>query len=204
MKPTGPIARRSEYAIERVPHGQARALIAAFHYSGGASNTSVHAHGMFRVRDRVLVGSVLWLPPTAKAAKGLARRLLGDEALHSRVLTLPRCAALPGAPKNLTGMMIAASERLVRLDDQWALLVTYADDGEHHAGTIYRATGWVDDGWTKPEARWRNASGRLVSRHSKRGRTIAQMHAAGCYRDGASKKRRFYKFAASTLSQVAA
>ena len=193
MKPDGPIARRSEYRVEPVAHASARALIAAFHYSGGASNTSVHAHGVFHVSDHVMVGAALWLPPTANAAKALAARHLGDAKRFREVLTLSRCALLPGAPKNLAGMMIAASERIVRGDERWSLLVSYADEAEGHVGTIYRATGWIDDGRTNPEARWRDASGRLVSRHSTRGRTVAQMLEAGCRKDGKSCKRRFVK-----------
>lgn len=204
MKPSGPIARRSEYVLESVPHAQARALIAAHHYSHGASNTSVHAHGMFRVSDRVMVGAALWLPPTARAAKSLAERHLGGSDRRAEVLTLSRCACIPGAPANLTGMMIAASERRVRDDKRWSLLVSYADGGEGHIGTIYRATGWVDDGDTKPETRWRDAHGRLVSRHSTRGRTVAQMIDAGCRKDGKSIKRRYVKVVGRVTAKEAA
>lgn len=192
-KPHGPVARRSEYEVREVSHGSARAFIDAFHYSGGASNTSVAAHGMFRRSDGQMVGAVLWLPPTAKAAQAMAAKHLGAPSRHREVLTLSRCACSPGAPANLTGMMIAASERMVRRDPRWSLLVTYADGGEGHAGTIYSATGWAFDGDTKPEMRWRDADGRLVSRHSTKGRTVAEMALAGCRKDGRTVKRRFVK-----------
>lgn len=193
-KPDGPIARRSEYVLEKVQHGSARALIGAYHYAGSAANTSVHAHGMFRRRNMIMVGAVLWMPPTANAAKALALRHLGSATRHREVLCLSRCACIPGAPKNLTGMMLAASERAVRRDTRWSLYVTYADEGEEHTGTIYRATGWAFDGRTKPETRWHDAHGRLVSKYATHSRTVAEMLALGCTRTK-STKLRFVKIA---------
>lgn len=193
MKPSCAVARRADYLVEPVAHGSARALIAAFHYSGGAANTSVHAHGLFRAADRVMVGAALWMPPTAAAAKALALRHLGTRDRHREVLVLSRCALIPGQPQNATGMLLARSERLVRADARWSLLVTYADGGEGHTGTIYRATGWTFDGMTKLEMRWRDAAGRLVARKATRSRTVADMAAAGCVKDGATVKSRFVK-----------
>lgn len=102
---------------------------------------------------------------------------------------LSRCAVVPGQAQNATGMMLAASERLVRKDARWSLLVTYADEGEGHTGVIYRATNWTFDGRTKPETRWHSAEGMLVSRLSTRSRTVSQMTALGCTRSKSTKLR---------------
>lgn len=190
-KPLCPVARRADYRCEVVKHSVARALIAAHHYSGSAANTSVHAHGLYR--GYALVGATLWMPPTANAAKALALRYLGDASRHKEVLVLSRCALIPGMPQNTAGILLASSERLVRRDPRWTVLVTYADEAEGHDGTLYKATGWIDDGLTRAEPRWRDAEGRLVSKHATRSRTVAEMLAAGCVRDGSSRKRRFYK-----------
>jgi hypothetical protein len=193
MKPTCEVARRSDYVVEALPHGQARALIAAFHYSGCAANTSVHSHGIFRRRDMTLVGAALWMPPTANAAKALALRHLGSKNRHREVLVLSRCALRPGEPQNTAGMLLARSERLVRSDARWALLVTYADTAEGHVGTIYKATGWTYDGLTKPETRWKDSAGRLIAKHATKSRTVAQMLALGYVKAGQSRKHRFVK-----------
>lgn len=193
MKPTCAVARRADYVVEAVRHGVARCLIGAFHYSGCAANTSVHAHGIFRARDMTLMGAVLWMPPAANAAKALALRHLNDARRRGEVLVLSRCALKPGQPQNATGMLLARSERLVRKDPRWSLLVTYADEAEGHTGTIYRATGWTYDGLTRAEPRWRDGGGRLVSKHATRTRTVTEMLALGCVRDGKSRKHRFVK-----------
>lgn len=205
MKPSCPVARRADYVVQPVKHSVARCLIGAFHYSGCASNTSVHSHGIFRARDMTLMGAALWMPPTANAAKALALLHLGGRDRHREVLVLSRCALKPGQPQNTTGMLLSRSERLVRRDARWSLLVTYADEAEGHTGIIYRATGWTYDGLTKPETRWRDAAGRLVSKHATRSRTVYEMLSLGCTRDGKSRKHRFVKVvrAASIRAETA-
>lgn len=66
MKPDVPVARRGDYVLHRVPHRTAARAIRAWHYSGGSSNTSVYAFGLFR--GILLVGAALWLPPTKVCA----------------------------------------------------------------------------------------------------------------------------------------
>jgi hypothetical protein len=194
VKPSGPIARRENYRIERRPHAEAKKLIEMFHYAKGAANTSVACHGLVRISDAALVGAALWMPPTANAAKGLARAHLGSSDRHREVLVLSRLVVAPGEPKNAATLFLGGSERLVRTDDRWSLLATYADRAEGHTGTIYRATNWTYDGETRPEARWRDPrTGRLVAKKATRSRTIDEMKEAGFVRDSDSRKIRFVK-----------
>ena len=194
MKPDKPVARRADYVVERIEHGKAKQLVERHHYAKGASNTSVAAHGLVRRLDGECVGAALWMPPTANAAKGLAARLLESSDRHREVLVLSRLVIAPGEPANAAGMLLGASERMVRLDLRWALLITYADQAEGHTGTIYRATNWTCDGETAPEARWIDpSSGRIVSRKAGRSRTIAEMVSLGFVRTAPSRKIRFVK-----------
>lgn len=189
MKPDCPIARREAYRVGPCPHAEARALIITNHYAKSAANTSVHAHGLYRVSDGALVGAALWMPPTANAAKALAKRHLGALERHREVLVLSRLVIVSGEPQNCAGLLLGASERFVRRDTRWKLLVTYADKSEGHSGTIYKATNWTFDGETRPEAKWRTPGGRLVSKLATRSRTVADMEYAGYIRSVAVKNR---------------
>ncbi len=209
-KPEGPVARREDYEVVPCAHGRAADLVRALHYSKSAANTSVHAHCLVRRDGGGVVGAALWMPPTAKAAGHLARRLLGDPARHREVLNLSRLVIAPGEPKNAAGLLLGASERLVRRDPRWALLTTYADPARGHQGTIYRATNWTPDGKGRVETIWCDATGAqrgaVVSapgraKSSGRGRagrrtrraTHAELRAQGLVPCGRSAKLRFVK-----------
>ena len=194
MKPDKPVARRGDYVIAKIEHAKARQLVERYHYAKGAANTSVAAHELIRRVDGECVGAALWMPPTAGAAKGLARMHLEDSLRHREVLVLSRLVVAPGEPQNAAGMLLGASERLIRTDSRWSLLVTYADTAEGHVGTIYRATNWNADGETKPTTRWvEPISGRMVARLSTKSRTAQQMIDAGFVRGADSRKIRFVK-----------
>ena len=189
-KPEGPVARRTDYTFDAGTHGEALGLVRTHHYAGGAANTST-VRTIMR-REGVLVGAALWMPPTARAAKGLALRLLGDVNRHKQVLVLSRLVVAPSEPQNAASLLLGQSTREVIRAKRWALLATYADEAQGHEGTIYRATGWTFDGWTVPTKTWR-LDGRQVSAYvASTPRTIAQMRAMGatCV---VSRKRRFAK-----------
>jgi hypothetical protein len=190
-KPEGLVARRSDYTFDVGEHREALDLVRAFHYAKGAANTSTVRTMMRRASDGVAVGAALWMPPTARAAKGLAARLLGDASLHKRVLVLSRLVVAPGEPQNAAGMLLGHSTREVVAAKRWALLATYADEAQGHQGTIYRATGWTFDGFTVPTRTWW-LNGRQVSAFAARPRSIPEMTSLGAV-SVSSKKRRFVK-----------
>lgn len=193
-KPEGPVARREDYLVEPCPHATARALVAKHHYAKGTANTSVASHCLVRRATGEVVGAALWMPPTAGAAKGLAKQRLGDAARFREVLVLSRLVVAPGEPQNAAGMLLSGSERLVRGDCRWSLLATYADEAEGHAGTIYKATNWLDDGLTQARARWQDPkTGKRVAVKSKVNRTHATMRELGYEQLPSSRKRRFLK-----------
>lgn len=193
MKPEGPVARREDYLVLPCPHATAKKLVEKHHYSRAAANTSVHSHCLVQRATGRIVGAALWMPPTATAAKARAKAALGTPERHREVLVLSRLVVAPGEPKNAAGILLGASEKLVRRDPRWSLLVTYADQGEGHTGTIYRATNWQPTGVTRPEPRWVNAQGQMCSRLATSSRTVAQMEQAGCTRALTSSKIRFEK-----------
>ncbi len=189
VKPNKPVARRKDYQFDEGSHGEAVELIRAYHYAKGAANTST-ARTIMR-REQRAVGAALWMPPTAGAAKALAKRHLGSENLHKKVLALSRLVVVPGEPQNAAGILLGRTTKDVARDERWALLVTYADEAQGHEGTIYRATGWTFDGFTEPQIAW-HLDGKQVSRLSTKSRTYEEMRAIGATQSK-SRKRRFYK-----------
>lgn len=181
--------RRGEWAVHSIQeHGDACRLIRAWHYSGGAPNSSTFRHGLFR-SDLVLHGDAygvaMWIPPTRSTAESIAGK---DDWLG--VLTLSRLVIDPGAPRNAASFLMAASIRLIPAD-RWPVLVTYADTAQGHTGAIYRATNWLCDGPVSAGDLWEK-NGRLQGR--KRGGrtlTIAEMEDAGYVRQAAAPKIRF-------------
>lgn len=203
-KPDGPCARASDYTVVEAPFSELVPLVRRFHYAKSCGNTATHAHALVRVSDGAVVGAALWLPPTAGAAKGLAKRLLQDESRHREVLALSRLVVADGEPKNAASILLGGSERLVWEDDRWSLLVTYADLSRH-TGTIYRATNWTHDGEARPRTTWvHRETGHMTSAASgqrasgplagiTRRRTAQMLREAGYVVDRTSAKARFVK-----------
>ena len=157
------------------------------HYARGASNTSVHAHGLVRRSDGVLVGAALWMPPTKIAAQSVA-----GERDWRGVLALSRLAVAEGEPSNSTSLFLGASMRLVAQDPRWHTLVTYADTRHGHTGAIYRATNWTYVGERPGSAAWADpATGRQVAIKATRTRSPSEMRAAGYVRLEPSTKHKF-------------
>ena len=200
-KPEGPVAHRSDYQTATIPHAQALAFVTAAHDAGGAANTSIYAHGLFRSADQALVGVSLWMPPAAGAAKWVSRYTKGL-VKPGEVLALSRLVVAEGEPKNATGLFLGGSTRLVVADARFWALLTYADSWQAHEGTVYKATGWTDAGETDPTPVWtRNgvvvssicAYGRKNGRRLTTTRSPADMVADGCTLEGHFTKRRFVK-----------
>jgi hypothetical protein len=186
MRHPGENLSKKDWLVERVPHGEAVAVILAWHYSRSAPNTG-QTFGMFDRRDNgplsPLMGAALWLPPTRRAAEAVA----GES--WEGVLCLSRLAVHPDLPRNAASFLLAASMRLLDRD-RWPVLLTYADMHHGHTGAIYKATGWRLDAVTN-SGTYFVKDGRQVGR--KRGRRnirAADLRALG-YEEIRSNKIRF-------------
>ena len=186
MKPQGPIARRSEYVVERCEHAVAAMIVARCHYMRGAANTSVAAHCLRKRLDGRIVGAALWVPPTRNAARSVAgERWRG-------VLSLSRVAVDDAEPTNAESLLVGRSMRLVMRDPRWHTLLTYADSRQGHVGTIYRATGWAYLGSVDGAPAWIDPrNGRQVAARATRTRTADEMRRLGYERLNAVPKHKF-------------
>lgn len=163
-------------------------LLRLFHYTKGAANTAVAAHGLYRRADGVLgrvLGATLWMPPLPPVGRAVA----GDD--WRGVLVLSRLVLAPEVPTNGASFLLGRSMRLLDRD-RWPVLVTYADGRLGHTGAIYRATNWTDDGDVDAGDLWVDSAG--VQRGRRRGPvtlTFDEMRADGLELVPAAKKRRF-------------
>ena len=181
MKPEGPIARRTDYTVTPCTHAEAAAAVVAWHYAKGSSNTAVAVHAL-RKLDGTLVGAALWLPPTRVAAESVSKG-------WRNVLALSRLVVAPTEPKNAASLLLGRSIRL--LPKRWHTLLTYADSRQGHAGTIYKATNWIDLGAVPGSSAWVTLEGEQVARRATISRTTAEMLALGHVRLPPSTKRKF-------------
>jgi len=186
MKPDGPVARRADYALIDVDLDFAKWFFARHHYSKGCAKQAAAVHGI--VRRGVIVGVAFWMPPPKPAADYVARRLDGRA---SEVLGLSRLAVVPDEPQNVASMLIGRSIRA--LHERWTRLLTFADESQGHTGTIYRATGWLEDGHTDKRVRWVDPEGRHVSPFSTTNIPVAELERRGYRRDGYYTKIRFIR-----------
>lgn len=177
---------KANYIVRDCPLKEAQAMVAAYHYSRGGSNTAVYTHGLYeRATDR-LIGVAWWLPPTRVCCESVNR----EE--WKRVLSLTRLVCLPDVPKNSASFLLSKSVMLIRRDARFVSLVTYADESQGHTGAIYRAAGWKYVGRTGPYVKWVDpVSGRQVACKATVNRTKAEMEALGHVRVGAFYKHKF-------------
>ncbi len=180
--------RRADWRVVDVPLDTAQRMVARLHYAGGGSNTAVAVHGLMRAGDEHgIQGVAWWLPPTRVAAESVA----GED--WQGVLALTRLVIEPDVPSNAASFLLARSERLLRNDGRWRLLLTYADERQGHTGAIYRAANWTYVGRMGPYPRWEDAQGRQVAPKATENRTRAEMEALGHVLVGRAYVHKFVK-----------
>lgn len=177
------VFRKHDYRVRPCPLAAAQEMVRREHYARGSSNTAVYSHGLYFGEN--LVGCALWLPPTRVAAESVNREN------WQRVLSLSRLVVLPEVPTNGESFLIGRSIRLIRSEQKWLSLVTYADESQGHTGAIYKATNWEFIGRTGPYPRWVDASGRQVACKATKNRTKQQMLDLGHLQDGRYHKLKF-------------
>jgi hypothetical protein len=186
VKPSGPVARRADYALIDVDLDFALWFFTRHHYSKGCAKQAAAVHGL--VRRGVIIGVAFWMPPPKPAAVYVAKKLGG---VHNDVLSLSRLAVVPDEPQNVASMLIGRSIRA--LPARWTRLLTFADESQGHTGTIYRATGWIEDGHTGKRVRWVDADGKHISPFSTKSISVKELERRGCRRDGYYTKIRFIR-----------
>jgi len=119
----------------------ARAFVSAHHYTKTCGGAGFY-FGLHR--NDALIGVIHYLPAPYKVAQIFLE--------PNNVLMLSRLVMV-GAQPNDASRFIAATVR--QLPPRFHTLITYADPGEGHVGTCYRAAGWTFLGETSTQPEWR-------------------------------------------------
>lgn len=172
----------ADWVVRPIDFDQGYRFIEQHHYAGGASNTAVAVHGLFRYGHGELMGVAWWLPPTKPAAQFVS-------ADWRNVLSLSRFVVADAVPKNAATYVQARSIRL--LPARWSVLLTYADEWRNHTGFIYRLAGWEELGMTRRKPVYM-LKGKLISpKAGPKTRTHKEMLEMGAEVVARSRKYRF-------------
>ena len=177
--------KASDWYVGLAPLKTAQEMVRNYHYSKGGSNTAVYVHGLYRRSDNWLAGVAWWLPPTRVACESV------NKEHWKKVLSCTRLVCHPDAPTNAASFLLGRSIKLIRLDGRFISLVTYADEGQGHIGSIYKATNWEYVGRTGPYPKWIDKEGRQVACKATKNRTKAEMLDLGHTRVGSFYKHKY-------------
>lgn len=93
-------------------------------------------------RDRLPIGCIVYSAPPREA----------DKRYGGKVWELARVYLLDSIPRNAESWLIGQSVRYIkRFHKEVQYLLSYADPSAGHAGTIYKAANWQQDGRTDAE-----------------------------------------------------
>ena len=130
--------RPAGLTVQPIPARIAGELIRQHHYTGtmpGGTKLSFGAFGGTRLLGVITLG----VGPTNAFA-------LVDGAEPDDCLTLTRLWLADELPANSESMIIGMVLRAVKVQTDVGFLITYADPGYGHVGTIYQATNWLYTG----------------------------------------------------------
>ena len=132
-----------------------------WHYLGETAFLSTVNFGAYW--EQVLEGAISYGSPNATELDGCF-----DRHSQNGWWEIKRLALSPKCPKNSESRFIAVTMKLLRKMATVRGVVTYADDGVGHVGTIYKAAGFVPCGLTAPKKEfWVN--GKIQQRGQTKG-----------------------------------
>lgn len=141
----------SDIMVQRVSVREVRRSIVTGHYSGVMPDAVQECYGAFA--DGVLIGAAAYGP--GGNSKTLSAIIEGYDSSNGRELI--RVWAHEDAPRNTVSRMVGASLRM--LPPQVGLVVTFADSGQGHVGTIYQAMNFYYLGMSSKGTRYVDADG---------------------------------------------
>lgn len=146
-----------EYRIERIPSTLANQVVVANHYLHRKAPAS-YAYGLFDGQH--LLGTIIYGKP---ASPSLCRGVCGPEET-SRVIELTRLWIADETPKNTESFLIGRTLRM--LPPEFDIVVSYAEIGAGHVGTVYQATNWIYTGLSDRHVDYR-IDGLQSGKHSR-------------------------------------
>ena len=100
------------------------------------------AYGLFNDADKMIGVCIYGVPSSSTLKRGIC----GDEEAD-HVIELKRLYVEDDAPQFAESFFISQTFKLMRKDQpNYDILVSYADGGYGHVGTVYQATNWLYTG----------------------------------------------------------
>jgi hypothetical protein len=155
--PTSPL----QLLFREIGPNAAAIVYRRWHYLGDQGFISRINFGAYF--EQVIEGAISYGPPNATDLDGYWTRHTQEQWWEiKRLVMSPKC------PKNSESRFIAITMKLLRRLVEVRGIVTYADDGQGHVGTIYKASGFTSLGMTAAKSDfWVN--GKVQQRGKTRG-----------------------------------
>ena len=136
------------YEVREVPSKVAIEMVVEFHYLHRRAS-AMYTYGLFDTTTNEMVGTVVYGKP---ASHSVCKGVCGaDEAQN--VIELTRLWIADVTPKNAESYLIGQSLKLLPQDKD--IIVSYAEIGAGHLGTVYQATNWIYVGLTDKHVMWK-------------------------------------------------
>jgi hypothetical protein len=146
------------YEVHRIAYKDAMAMVVEHHYLHRKAPASF-CFGLFDESSQLLGTVVYGKPASPSLCKGIAG---ADES--SRVIELTRLWIADITPKNAESFLIGNSLKM--LPTQYDIVVSFAEIGAGHLGTVYQATNWIYTGKSDRHVEWKlDGQGNKHSRH---------------------------------------
>jgi hypothetical protein len=134
-----------QIVVDEITRERAAWCYGQWHYLGETKFISTRNYGAFF--NGILYGAITYGAPNATELDGYFDRYTQDGWFE-----IKRLALSPSLPKNSESRFIAVSLRLLKKSEAVRGVVTYADSGVGHVGTIYKAAGFDYKGLTAPKS----------------------------------------------------
>lgn len=120
--------------VRRVARIDIKDFVEKYHYSGSIRGvTSSHCYGLYH--DDKLVGAAIY-GLTATSAWKKYGEAAKDVVELRRLVTLDECI------RNTESWFIAQTLKLLKIQSEYKVCVSYADPEHEHVGYIYQASNW--------------------------------------------------------------
>ena len=146
------------YEVHPISYRDATEMMVKFHYLHRRGPAS-ESFGLFNEMG-ALVGAITYGVP---ASPSLCRGLAGPEEVQ-HVIELTRLWIADVTPKNAESFLIGRSLKM--LSPEKHIVVSFAEIGAGHVGTVYQATNWLYTGLSDRHVEWR-LDGEKSSKHTR-------------------------------------
>lgn len=139
------VSPKSIFYIKKVNYKTAMDMVIKYHYLHRKTPCSF-AFGLFTIKDDEIIGIITYGTPSSSS---LRQGICGfDERFN--VIELTRLWISDTAPKNSESFLIGNTIKLVDKE----IIVSYAEIGMGHLGTVYQATNWIYTGLSAKRKIW--------------------------------------------------